>query len=222
MHDGRQRGSFKFWPSISCPVLSFGPILVKLTSVERFAYFKICRIMVEIGKPGEGDPLPAQYNELISKPLQVTQYIFHTRNWPVLQSPEYYEIGRADEDEADLQYLQSEREFQVKMLEFLLRIRSDTEENEKGFNASSRSTLSTATRAKPSPLLVHDLTGRGRCAMFLAVNELITMAMRTSKFKVYKVIRFVLEIWTQHFCLLFSYTTNFCLLFSYTTNTRIV
>ena len=188
---------FKCVPSKREPVLRFGQVEVRLCAVERFAHFKCRRLLVRLvgvaeDVEEEAEPLLVSQYQLDSglqlptpdEAVPPTPSPIHIQT----SSPLVPELSIApsepcNRDSEGLHRLQTEHEFLLAFAEFVLFLRAETVEEPKQTHRS------TAPGPDPASLLVHDIGGRGRVAIFVAANELLTISKTTNKISVYSLMR---------------------------------
>ena len=190
---------FKCVPNKREPVVRFGPVEVRLCAMERFAHFKCRRLLVRL--VGVAEDVAAE-----AEPLLVSQYQLDSGlQWPTpdeavpptpspihiqTSTPLVPELSIApsepcNRDSEGLHRLQTEHEFLLTLAEFVLHLRAET------VGELKQTYRLPPGGPEPASVLVHDIGGRGRVAIFVAANELLTLSKTSNTISVYSLIRCV-------------------------------
>ena len=202
---------FKCVPNKREPVVRFWPVEVRLCAVERFAHFKCRRLLVRL--VGVAEDVAAE-----AEPLLVSQYQLDSGlQWPTpdeavpptpspihiqTSTPLVPELSIApsepcNRDSEGLHLLQTEHEFLLTFAEFVLHLRSETADEPK------QTRRLPPGGPEPASVLVHDFGGRGRVAIFVAANELLTLSKTSNKISVYSLMKCVFTNISHYFVLYF-------------------
>ena len=181
-------------PSKRVLVAHFGPVEVRLCAVERFAHFKCRRLLVRVTDAG------ADLSAQPSQPLLVSQYqLDRDIHWPSEVRMDTLNTHTREHltTSESLARIQHETEFLQAFLELALLTRSETVSrpplsgcgNGSDSDAHESGSVPPDSASEPVSQLVHDFEGRGRVALFIAFNELISASKHVTKFLVYHQVR---------------------------------